>query len=191
LYCALREPASPPRKYRRSRRDELVHRTTCENAPFASIFRTMNLFVEACLKRAHRKLFMARDATSHESNASRTWRECDSKDTPSPRFRQAGVSSPYMSRIVACGNTVDRVNPGLKTLPCACVAALPKIAVIIRGCGTIEPSRCKTSSKSKSTDAIEYIKKQLETNKQQQEHIAIASLRALDRKSAIVTVLLK
>jgi hypothetical protein len=187
----LPERASSLRKHRRSRRDELVHRTTCENAPFASIYRTTNLSVEACLKRAHRKLFIARDTTSHESDASRTWQECDSKDTPSPRFRQAGVSSPHMSRIVACGHTVERVNPGLKTSSCACLAALPKIAVIIQGCGTIEPSRCKTSSKSKSTDAIEHIKKQLETNQQHQTHLAIALLRALDRKSAIVTVLLK
>ena len=134
---------------------------------------------------------MTHDATSHESNASRTRRKCDSKDTHSPRFRQAGVESPHMSRIVACGQAVDRVNPGLKTPPYAYPAAPPEIAVIIRGCGTIYPSRCKTSSKSKSTDAIEYIKKQLETNQQHQTHIAIALMRALDRKSAIVTVLSK
>jgi len=49
----------------------------------------------------------------------------------------------------------------------------------------------QTSSKIKSIDAIEYIKKQSETNKQHQTHLAIDLLRTLDRESAIVTVLFK
>ena len=151
----------------------------------------MNLFVEACLKRARRKLFIARDATSNESNASRTRRKCDSKDTHPPRFRQAGVESPHMSRIVACGQAVDRVNPGLKTPLYARPPAPPKIAMIIQRCGTLDTARCRSSLDAKSTGAVRYIKKQLATNQQHQTRIAIALFRALDRKSAIVTVLLK
>jgi hypothetical protein len=52
--------------------------------------------------------------------------------------------------------------------------APPEIAVIIRGCGTLEPPRRKTSSNSKSTDAIEYTKKQLEPNQQHQARVANA-----------------
>ena len=141
---------------------------------------------ETCASKIHRSRMM-----HGESDASCLTQKCDSKDTHSPRFRQAGVSPILVSRIVARGKACERVNPGLKTPPCAYPAAAPKTAVIIRGCGTIEPSRCKTSSESKSTDTFEYIKKQLETNQQHQTHIAIALLRALDRKSAIVTVLLK
>jgi hypothetical protein len=43
----------------------------------------------------------------------------------------------------------------------------------------------------KSTDAIEHTKKQPEMNQQHQARVATALLRTLDRKSAIVTVLLK
>jgi hypothetical protein len=50
---------------------------------------------------------------------------------------------------------------------------------------------CRTSLFSEATDAFEYIKKQPETNQQHQAHVANALLRTLDRKSAIVTVLLK
>jgi hypothetical protein len=96
-----------------------------------------------------------------------------------------------MSRIAACGKVGPNINSGLKTLQCTRAEAPPEIAVILRGCGTIQPLGCKTSSISKSTDAIEYIKKQPETNQQHQAHIAIAFFRALDRDSAIVTVLLK
>jgi hypothetical protein len=96
-----------------------------------------------------------------------------------------------MSRIVACGNPDIGVNPGLQNRPRISPAILPKMAVIVRGCGTLEPSRCKTSFEIKSTDAIEYTKKQPETDQQHQTRIATALLRTLDRKSAIVTVLLK
>jgi hypothetical protein len=65
------------------------------------------------------------------------------------------------------------------------------MAVFTRGCGTLETLRRKISSVIKSTDAIEHTKKQPETNQQHQTRIATALLRALDRKSAIVTVLLK
>jgi hypothetical protein len=101
------------------------------------------------------------------------------------------VVSQKVSRVVASGKASAGVNPGLKTPQFARPAALLKMAVIVRGYGTLQPPRGKTSLDSKSTGAIGYIKKQPETHQQHQARVATALLRTLDRKSAIVTVLLK
>jgi hypothetical protein len=65
------------------------------------------------------------------------------------------------------------------------------MAVILRACGILEPLQRRIGLASKSTDTLANIKKQPDTNQEHQRRVPSGLWRALDRKSAIVTVLLK
>jgi hypothetical protein len=96
-----------------------------------------------------------------------------------------------VSQIVAGSRASGRVNPGLKTPQYTLTAAPAKTAAIMGACGTMETPGCRTGLETKSIDDGGHIKKQLETNQQHQACVATALFRALDRESAIVTLLVK
>ncbi|WP_157785724.1 hypothetical protein [Bradyrhizobium liaoningense] len=151
----------------------------------------MTLFAEACLKRVHGKLSIARDAALHESD-----RVIHAAIVRLERHTLAKIS-PRWSRVATSESTCRmwkdkrQSQSGVEEGSICKTVALLKTAAIARGCGTLHPPRCKTSLETKSTDAIEYTKQQPEMNQQHQARVATALLRTLDRKSAIVTVLLK
>jgi hypothetical protein len=65
------------------------------------------------------------------------------------------------------------------------------MAVILRVYKILDLLQRGIGLATKSTDALVDTKKQPETNQEHQEHVPSGLWRALDRKSAIVTVLLK
>jgi hypothetical protein len=154
------------------------------------------LVAEACLKRAHRKGSVSQDRRHARCATDRVWRaklaarvrlesHTPAKISPSC-FRRAEIES-NCRRGKAARRRQSAVENPLILAP----RDTTRNSCNSKECVTLGAVAVKCSFATKSTDTIKRNKKQFETNHPYQARTSTDLHRALDRESAIVTVIVK